>query len=144
MEISMTLDCLLSYYIGVPLLVARKVVVCAQKSMGDTRSESASTSFVPSDSTLEGQASVSYDPVEAYPQRNITVRYVLCQGLYSSSVNEKWIRGLNPQEDKLSSLHQLIIKESHVPTDMELELFSHEGYPLNANKYTIDCKFYHW
>ena len=118
--------------------------MCAQKSIEDTRSESASTHFVPSDSTLDGEVSVSYDPVEAKPQRNITVRYVLCQGLYSSSVSEKWIRGLNPQEDKLSSLHQLIIKESHVPTDMTLELFSHEGYPLNANEYTIDCKFYHW
>ena len=128
-----------SYYIGLPILLARKIVVCAKKWIGDTRSESASTYFVPSESTLE--SSLFCDPVEASPQRNVTVRYVLCQGLYSSSVNEKWIRGLNPQEDKLSSLQQLIIKENHVPTDMELGFFSHEGYPLNAKKYTIDCKF---
>ena len=76
------------------------------------------------------------------PQRNIIVRYVLCDNLYVSSVNEKWIRDLDPQEEKLSDLHQLIIKRSHVPANMVLELFSHEGYPLNANEYTIDCKFY--
>ena len=110
--------------------------------MGDTRSESASTYFVPSDSTLE--ASVSCDPLEAIPQRNITVRYVLCQGLYSSGVNENLIRNLDPQEVQLKLLYKLIIDKSDVPKDMELELFSHEGYPLNANKYTIDCKFYHW
>ena len=115
--------------------------------MEDTRSESVSTGFVPSDSTLEpasvsnDPASLSNDPVEVKPQRNIIVRYMLCQGLYASSVNEEWIRDLDPQEEKLSDLQQLIIRQSNVPAEMELELFSHEGYPLNANKHTTICKF---
>ena len=125
-----------------PKLVARKIVMCAQKSMREAGSESASTFFVPSDSTLEAQSSVPYGPVEEKPQRNITVRYILCQDLFVSSVNEEWIRGLNPKEDKLSNLQQLIIRRSNVPAEMELELFSHEGYPLNANEYTTDCKLH--
>ena len=121
-------------------LLGLQPVLSRKKSIGDS-SGSTSTYFVPSDSTLEAQTVV---PVEAKPLQSITVRYVLCQDLYDSNVNEKWIRDLKPQKDTLSLLYQIIARENYVRTDMRLELFSHEGYPLNANQYTIDCKFYGW
>ena len=70
----------------------------------------------------------------------IQVRYLLCSGLFSSEVCEKLVFNLDSATTAMKDLYGLIQHAEHVEEGFSLELYSHEGYPLNSNDYTCHCE----
>ena len=75
------------------------------------------------------------------PSGEITeIRYIVCQDLFYASVKEKAISELGPSTT-LSDFYNVIMREEGISSDLTLEVFSHEGYPLHPNEFTSECKF---
>ncbi len=141
---------ILSFYSGLPKLQARKFVGCAQQlkvpsygympSLGSaTEYETANTDFS-SDTT-----SVCNWSSGGSGSRYIAVRYMPCRDVFIGSIQPKLISGLDPERHTLLHLCDHIKNQERIENGFEVELFSHEGYPLNTNDYTINCKWcYCW
>ena len=67
----------------------------------------------------------------------IQIRYILCKNMFSAPVKEKKILQLN-----VSTLHEFynsVKQVESISSDLSLEVFSHEGYPLHPNEFTSQC-----
>lgn len=70
----------------------------------------------------------------------IEIRYIICQDLFYTSVEEKAITELNPSTT-VNDIYDIIMKKEGISSDLTLEVYSHEGYPLHPNEFTSQCKF---
>ncbi len=71
----------------------------------------------------------------------INVRYIYCNGLFTKDIREKQLVGLDSGQVTMVDLYSKIGEQEQLDgQEMNLELFSFEGYPLNANDFTVDCK----
>lgn len=80
------------------------------------------------------------------PNAKMLVRYVLCKDLFTVQITEANITNLSPNsDDSFDTICKLIRDRERIPGSMELEFYSHEGYPLNMNQYNRRCKsdYYH-
>ena len=85
--------------------------------------------------TLPTHDSVSSDMVQ--------IRYILCQDMFSASVKEKTLSELKASTT-LKDFYDNIMQVESISSDLTLEVFSHEGYPLHPNEFTSQCEFYLW
>ena len=76
------------------------------------------------------------------PNAKMLVRYVLCKDLFSVQITEANITNLSPHSnDSFDTIRKLIRAREGIPGSMELEFYSHEGYPLNMNEYSQKCEY---
>ena len=73
----------------------------------------------------------------------VKIRYILCQDMFSASVKEKTLSELNASTT-LKDFYDNIMQVESISSDLTLEVFSHEGYPLHPNEFTSQCEFYLW
>jgi hypothetical protein len=65
---------------------------------------------------------------------SIYIRYILCnERLFTSNVDPVDIRDIDPGKTTLSDVIQHIRDENKIPPEEEIELYSHEGYPMQNN-----------
>ena len=75
------------------------------------------------------------------PQRS-QVSYILCQKMFTRSVQKEVISNLNLDVEPLELLVNIISERHKYPLDTyALEFYSQEGYPLCVNDYNQKCKF---
>ena len=70
----------------------------------------------------------------------LSVRYIHCQNLFASQVEEKALHNI-PPTTTLEELVALIASAEGVTKNMTLELFFSEGYPLDANRLTLKGEY---
>ena len=132
----------LPIFVGLALLQARKFLDCAQQ-LGSYGHPYPWPTFPSGSPSLAGCSDTSTDfesAVSRFHRPGITVRYIFCENLFQRYVTEERISSLDPMKDTLNGLCKLIGSKERIDRDLELELFSHEGYPFNANMYTMDRK----
>lgn len=95
------------------------------------------------ESAFTDKPATMYAPSESGDRNNqkIMIRYLFCQNMYEKEVHEQAIQDLDPQAE-LEVLHYLIQKKENLKSDLMLEFYSHEGYPFNANVYSLKCMWY--
>ena len=69
----------------------------------------------------------------------VQIRYILCQDMFSASVKEKTLSELNGSTT-LKDFYDSIMQVESISSDLTLEVFSHEGYPLHPNEFTFQCE----
>ncbi len=129
---------------GLKLLQARKFIECVQELRvprlipytpsfySTTEYETANTDFS-SDTLSVGSGSMNR-------LRPIAVQYLFCRDIFVKCIQSRVIPGLVPDQLTLQHLSDRIKGQESIADDKEIELFSHEGYPLNANEYTSKRK----
>ena len=100
---------------------------------------SADTYYQPPSEALSDDVAQSRALFSQSQSRKVTVQYVLCQNLFVELVTKDKLSGLEP-ENTLRDVCEMIMKKEKIPIGMELELFSREGYPLNATQRTKNRK----
>ena len=71
----------------------------------------------------------------------ITIRYIHCKNIFFLPAKEKCILNLNPATNSVSDLYKMIASQQNITSDLKLELYFSEGYPLDLNDHTIMGKF---
>lgn len=68
----------------------------------------------------------------------ITIRYIHCKNIFLLPAREKCILNLNPAMNSICDLYKLIASQQNITTasDLKLELYFSEGYPLDLNDHT--------
>ena len=74
------------------------------------------------------------------PPVHIIIRYIVCKDLFSMDAKERFIINTDPNTVTMKDLHTSIATCVDVEEGYVLELFSHEGYPLCPNEFTMNCK----
>lgn len=137
--VSLVMILFLHMYSGLRKLQARKLVDCARQHgrfvviPPISEYETANTSFT----SLGSDAFSVFSNTER--QHAITVCYLLCRDMFIKCIQSQEITGLDPSQ-KLLHLYQRIKGQEGITDSMEIELFSHEGYPLNADAWSQQRK----
>lgn len=89
-----------------------------------------------------GPPSSLHSPHEVLPSPpvHIVIRYIVCKDLFSVDAKERFIINTDPNTVTMKDLHTSIATCVDVEEGYVLELFSHEGYPLCPNEFTLNCK----
>ena len=70
-----------------------------------------------------------------------SVRYVLCQDLFVKDTEERKLAQVYLNSTTIKDLIMGLCAKEEICQDLfTLELFTHEGYPININKYNEHCK----
>ena len=71
----------------------------------------------------------------------ISVRYILCQDLYIKEAKQKVIIELRLNVNTIRDVIDSIRARENINRDHIVELFTHEGYPINVNTFNDECEF---
>lgn len=75
------------------------------------------------------------------PFVTMSVRYILCRDLFTKEAREHVVVQLFLNRTTMEDLIDRIRSKEGFQQEYVLELFTHEGYPININNYNGDCKF---
>ena len=73
----------------------------------------------------------------------VQIRYIICQDMFSAPVKEKILSELSASTT-LKGFYDTIMQVESISSDLTLEVFSHEGYPLHPNEFTSQCECNSW
>ena len=73
----------------------------------------------------------------------VQIRYIICQDMFSAPVKEKILSELSTSTT-LKGFYDSIVQVESISSDLTLEVFSHEGYPLHPNEFTSQCECNSW
>lgn len=75
------------------------------------------------------------------PSVTISLRYIFCHNLFIEEAREHIIVKQLLNRNTIRDIIDSIRSRERIQEDHEIELFTHEGYPINVNTFNEDCKF---
>lgn len=144
-----------SLYAGMKILHQRKFLKCVKGNAPLSSSSSYASSSCSTDlddsasvttptSTVESISESTSKPLAEDSLRNprikVMMRYVLCRDVFSKVVTERAVANLSLRSNSIREFMDIIRAQEHIDDNFELELYTHEGYPMNVNEYNEKCK----
>ena len=74
------------------------------------------------------------------PKTKVCIRYIYCNNLFLNVVQERVIGNMSLATDTIQNFIDLIKGQESISPSNALELFTHEGYPMDVNEFNRNCK----
>ena len=97
------------------------------------------SSFVPGLARLATPFTATIHALDSVGCEMVQIRYIICQDMFSAPVKEKTLPELNGSTT-LKDFYDSIMQVESISSDLTIEVFSHEGYPLHPNEFTSQCE----
>ena len=97
------------------------------------------SSFVPGLARMATPFTATTHALHSVGSEMVQIHYIICQDMFSAPVKAKILPELNASTT-LKDLYDCIMQVESISSDLTLEVFSHEGYPLHPNEFTSQCE----